>query len=71
MGGPVIAVAQFLVWVHGVDNLPYYHQRVWLTDGWEYAIVELVEWQKETERDLHVTLHCFKWWLEARPDIGV
>jgi hypothetical protein len=29
-GGPVIAVAQFLVWVHGVDNLPYYHQRVCL-----------------------------------------
>lgn len=70
-GRPLLAVAQFLVWEYGVDNLPYYHQRVWMTDGWEYAIVELVEWQKETERDLHVTLHCFRWWLEERPDTGV
>jgi len=31
----------------------------------------MVDWQKETERDLHVTLHCFRWWLEERPDIGV
>ncbi len=50
--------------------LPYYHQRVWLTDGWEYAIVELVEWQKETEYDLHVTLHYFKWWLKEKSDIA-
>ena len=70
-GGPVLSVAQFLVWGHGVDNLPYYHQCAWLTDGWEYTVVELVDWQKETERDLHVTLHCFRWWLEERPDIGV
>jgi len=70
-GGPLIAVAQFLVWVLGVDNLPYYHQRVWLTDRWEYAVVELVDWQKETECDLHVSLHCFRWWLEERQDIGV
>lgn len=40
-------------------------------DWQRLASVELVDWQKETERDLHVTLHCFTWWLEERQDMGV
>lgn len=65
------AVAQFLVWEHGRDNLPYYHQHVWLTDSWETAIVELVDYQREKEIEHHVTMKCFKWWTQERTDIGV
>ena len=67
----MIGIAQMLVWEHGKDNLPYYHQRVWLSEGWEYAPVELMDWCKGTEQHLHVTLPVFKWWLQPRSDIGV
>lgn len=67
----MIAIAQWVFWQHGRDNMPRIHQHVWITDGWEYAIVELLDYQKEQERDCHVTMKCFKWWVEPRPDIGI
>lgn len=66
----MIGIAWFLVFDQGFDNLPYDHQHVWMSEGWLYAPVELVEWQQETEKSLHVTLCCFEWWLEERPDSG-
>jgi hypothetical protein len=66
-----IAIAQFLVVDIGADNLPYYHQHVWPTIDWNHAIVELVDYQRVTEQEKHVKMHCFKWWVEERADIGI
>lgn len=67
----MVAVAQMVVWEIGLDNLPYFHEHVWLTEGREYAVVELMDWQRETQEELHVTLKVFKWWVRECPDIGV
>ena len=66
----MIAVAVFLVWQAGRDNLPKAYRHVWMTEGWEYAIVELVEQQKTIEQEEHWYMHCLKWWIEERADIG-
>lgn len=67
----MLAVAQFLVYELGRDNLPYYHQHVWPTEDWNHAVVELVEYEKDCKRLHHVAMHCFTWFMHERADIGV
>ncbi|GAC1661328.1 MAG: hypothetical protein PVS3B3_31890 [Ktedonobacteraceae bacterium] len=49
---------------------PYKHEHIWMSEGWMYAPVELVDWQKQTQQEQKCTLEIVKWTLEERTDIG-
>ena len=52
------------------DQPPYKHQHVWMSEGIEYAPVELADWKRETEEQQGCTLKILEWRLEERTDIG-
>jgi hypothetical protein len=49
---------------------PYKHQHTWMSEGREYAPVELADWKTTTEKEQNCTLEILEWHLEERSDIG-
>lgn len=49
---------------------PYKHRHIWMSEGPEYALVELIDWERETQEAQGCTLKILEWKLEERPDMG-
>jgi len=45
----VIGLALVLVTYPGEE--PYFHRHVWMSEGWDYAPVELIDWEVETQKE--------------------
>ena len=64
----MIGIALVLVTYPG--RKPYQHEHVWMSEGWEYALVELLDWRKATQQEQGCTLEILQWTLQERSDIG-
>lgn len=52
------------------DKEAYKHEHTWMSEGLDYAPVELADWIKETEKEQGCTLKILEWSLQERADIG-
>jgi hypothetical protein len=64
----MIGIALILVTYPGQAS--YKHRHVWMSEGWEYAPVELADWIVATQQEQGCTLTVLEWTLEPRSDIG-
>jgi hypothetical protein len=63
-------IGSAMVLVTYPNEAPYKHAHHWMSEGWEYAPVELSDWKRETEQEQGCTLEIQEWTLKDRSDIG-
>lgn len=70
----MIATARFIIWqlseLPKAPPHPKHFKHSWMSDGWETAVVELIDIQKEIEQEENWMMMCYKWNIEERADIG-